>query len=134
MREKIDAVFFGWFMPFFFVGTGLKFDVGALVQSLPTMLLVPAFLALFLLVRGAPVFLYRNDLAPKERMPFALFAAVASLSMVVVITEIGGRARNMSPEIAAALVGATMLSVLLFPTIAGVLLSRGARTSPRANP
>lgn len=57
---------FGWFMPFFFVGSGLKFDVGAFVQSLPTMLLVPVFLALFLFVRGAPVFLYRKDLAPQR--------------------------------------------------------------------
>ena len=27
MREKIDAVSFGWFYPFFFVGTGVKFDI-----------------------------------------------------------------------------------------------------------
>ena len=26
LRVKIDAVFFGWFFPFF-VGTGIKFDV-----------------------------------------------------------------------------------------------------------
>jgi hypothetical protein len=33
------------------------------------------------------------------------------------------------PEIAAALVGAGMLSVLLFPTFAGVLLSRIAQSA-----
>ena len=27
LRIKIDAVVFGWFSPFFFVGTGIKFDV-----------------------------------------------------------------------------------------------------------
>jgi hypothetical protein len=42
----------------------------------------------------------------------------------VVITEIGVRAHTMNPDIAAALVGAALLSVLLFPTIAGALLSR----------
>jgi Kef-type K+ transport system membrane component KefB len=62
-----------------------------------------------------------------------LFAAVASLSLVVVITEIGRQARNMSPEVATALVGAMMLSVLLFPTIAGILLSRGAREPAQAD-
>ena len=49
--------------------------------------------------------------------------------MVVAITEIGVRSGRMRSDIAAALVGAGMLSVLLFPTIAGVLLSKRAPTS-----
>src|SRR5271165_3056752 len=32
-REKIDAVLFGWFMPFFFVGMGIKFDLKALTRD-----------------------------------------------------------------------------------------------------
>lgn len=129
-REKIDAVLFGWFIPFFFVGTGIKFDLPGLTRDLPTMLLVPTFLFLFLLVRGAPVLLYRKDLSPNERLPFALFSAVASLSLVVVITEIEVRGRGMSTDIAAALVGAGVLSLLLFPTVGGVLLSRSAHPAP----
>jgi Kef-type K+ transport system membrane component KefB len=125
-REKFDGIVFGWFLPFFFVGTGIKFDIAALTKDVTTMALVPIFLVLFLVVRGAPVFLYRNDLERAERLPFALSAAVASLSIVVVITEVGVRARTMNPDIAAALVGAALLSVMLFPTLAGILLSRKA--------
>jgi Kef-type K+ transport system membrane component KefB len=134
MRTKLDAVCFGWFYPFFFVGTGIKFDIAALGQDLTTMLLVPAFLVLFLVVRGAPVFLYRKDIAKAEQLPFALSLSVASLSIIVVITEIGVRARAMNPDIAAALVGAALLSVLLFPTIAGVLLSRNVAATPSSGP
>ena len=130
LREKIDAVSFGWFYPFFFVGTGVKFDIAALGQNLTTALLVPAFVILFLVIRGVPVFLYRNDLAKAQRLPFALSSAVPSLSIIVVITEIGVRAGTMNPDIAAALVGAALLSVLLFPTIAGALLSRAAAPMP----
>ena len=129
LRVKIDAVFFGWFFPFFFVGTGIKFDVPAIIGDLTTVVLVPTFLLLFLLVRGIPVLLYRNDLASRERVPFVLASGVASLSIVVVITEIGVHTHTMRNDIAAALVGAALLSVMLFPTIAGVLLSRG--TAPR---
>ena len=95
------------------------------------MVLVPTFLLLFLLVRGIPVLLYRNDLASRERVPFVLASGVASLSIVVVITEIGVHTHTMRNDIAAALVGAALLSVMLFPTIAGVLLSRG--TAPRVD-
>ena len=123
MRAKIDAVFFGWFSPFFFVGTGIRFDLAALTRDLETMVLIPTFLLLFLLVRGVPVVLYRNYLQPDERIPFVLASGVASLSIVVVITDIGLRAGAMNSDIAAALVGAALLSLMIFPTIAGVLLS-----------
>ena len=131
IREKLDAVCFGWFYPFFFVGTGIKFDVTALGRDLTTMLLVPTFLVLFIIVRGAPVFLYRNDIPRDQRLAFALSSSVASLSIVVVITEIGTHSHTMNPDITAALIGAALLSVLLFPTIAGVLLQRIA--SPLGN-
>ena len=124
LREKIDAVSFGWFYPFFFVGTGVKFDIAALGRDLATMLMVPAFVILFLVIRGIPVFLYRNDITKAQRLPFALSSAVPSLSIIVVITEIGTRTKVMNPDVAAALIGAALLSVLLFPTIAGGLLSR----------
>ena len=127
LRHKIDAVCFGFLVPFFFVTSGMKFDVGALLHSTKTMLLVPGFLILLLVVRGSPVFLYRKDLTKYERLPFALYSAT-TLSMVVAITEIGVRSGRMRSDIAAALVGAGMLSVLLFPTIAGVLLSKRAQT------
>ena len=130
LREKIEAVSFGWFYPFFFVGTGVKFDIAALGQNLTTAFLAPAFVILFLVVRGVPVFLYRDDLAQAQRLPFALSLAVPSLSIIVVITEIGVRAGTMNPDIAAALIGAALLSVLLFPTIAGALLSRAAAPMP----
>jgi len=130
LRAKIDAVFFGWFFPFFFVGTGIKFDVPAVTRNLTTMLLVPTCLLLFLVVRGIPVVLYRDDLPSQERVPFVLASAVASLSIVVVITEIGVHTRTMNHDVAAALVGAALLSVMFFPTIAGVLLSRSTATRP----
>jgi Kef-type K+ transport system membrane component KefB len=126
MREKLDAVAFGWFYPFFFVGTGVKFDLSALTSSATTALLVPAFVLMFLLVRGAPVLLYRQALAAAQRWPFALSSAVPSLSIVVVITEVGVKAGTMQANIAAAMVGAALLSVLLFPTITAALLQRDA--------
>jgi len=127
LREKIDAVVFGWFFPFFFVTTGIKLDLPALTRDLTTMLLVPVFLFLFLLVRGAPALLYGRDLARTERWPFALSAAVPSLSIIVVVTDIGIETGTMKGDIGAALVGAALLSTLLFPTISGALISRTTR-------
>jgi Kef-type K+ transport system membrane component KefB len=133
-RDKIEAVTFGWFYPFFFVGTGIHFNVPALVADLDTMLLLPTFLLLFLVVRGLPVLLlYRNAIARMERWPLALSSAVPSLSVIVVISEIGLKAKTISHDVAAALLGAALLAVLLFPTIAGALLPAKAPRTPGAD-
>ena len=133
-RLKIDAVCFGWFAPFFYVGTGIAFDIGALTRDVPTMLLLPTFLVLFLLVRGLPVLLYRRDLAKPELLPFALSMSVTSLGLVVVITHVGLQTNHMSPDIARALVGAALLSLLVYPTLSRILLSRAQAVASPIQP
>jgi Kef-type K+ transport system membrane component KefB len=123
-RTKIDAVCFGWFAPFFFVGTGVAFDVVGLCRDLKTMLLVPVFLALFLLARGLPVWLYRRDLPRSDLAPLALSSSVASLGIVVVVTSVGLKSGHLRPDIAQALIGAALLSLLVYPTATRALLAR----------
>jgi Kef-type K+ transport system membrane component KefB len=129
-RAKIDAVCFGWFAPFFFVGTGVAFDVGALARDVTTMLLLPTFLVLFLVARGLPALLYRRDLPKGEIVPFALFSSVASLGIVVVVTTAGLKSGHMNADTAQALIGAALLSLLMYPTAARALLARGTDSAP----
>ena len=89
---------------------------------------------LFLIVRGTPVLLYRGHIGTAQRLPLALSSAVPSLSIVVVITEIGVRAKSMNPDVAAAMIGAALLSVLLFSTVAGSIVSRTTVPLPSRNP
>jgi len=98
------------------------------------MLLTPAFVLRFLVVRGAPVVLYRNDLPKPKQLAFALSSCVASLGLVVVITQIGLREKDMNAEIAQALVAAAMLSLLPYPTLAGGLLSKDTPSQRDAVP
>lgn len=116
-RQKLDALGFGFLIPIFFVTSGANLDLHALVASPDALARVPLFLAAFLVVRGAPVLLYRRDLGARERALLALFSAT-TLPLVVVITEIGKETGRLTPESAAALVGAGILSVLLFPLLA----------------
>ena len=117
-RQKLDALGFGFLIPICFVTSGAQLDLAALLASPRSLSRVPLFLALFLVVRGGPAVLYRHDLSPPERRRLALFSAT-TLPLVVVITEIGKATGRMLPENATALVGAGILSVLLFPLIGG---------------
>jgi Kef-type K+ transport system membrane component KefB len=116
-RHKLDGMGFGFLIPIFFVVTGVRFDLDGLLSSRTSLLCVPLFLVLFLLVRGLPALLYRRDLEARDRVALAFYSS-AALPVVVAITEVGVMTKRMSPTIAAALVGAGMISLLTFPRVA----------------
>src|SRR5262249_52929122 len=94
-----------------------RFDLQALLGSPAALVRVPLFLVLFLVARGLPVLLCRRDLPRGDLLPLALLSATA-LPLVVAIADIGVETKALKPENAAALVGAGMVSVLLFPLLA----------------
>ena len=128
IRIKIEAVMFGFLIPFFYVVNGMRFDLTGLLASTTALLLVPVFLCLLVIVRGVPAWLYRSDLAPGEWAPFVLYTSVA-LPILIAVTHIGVQTGRMNSDVAAALVGAGIISVLLFPALA---LRLRARTVPRS--
>ena len=59
-ESKLTAVGFGFFVPFFFVTSGIEFDLAAL-GSVTALLKLAMFFVLFLIVRGTPaMLLYRR--------------------------------------------------------------------------
>jgi Kef-type K+ transport system membrane component KefB len=128
-ESKLDAVGFGLLIPFFFITSGMALDLSALVESTRALIELPVFLGLFLLVRGLPaLLLYRSVLATRERQSLALLSAT-QLPLVVAITTIGVDTGHMRPSTAAALVGAGVLSVLLYPSLA-LAVDRSSLSTP----
>ncbi|MEU4268500.1 cation:proton antiporter [Streptomyces sp. NPDC026092] len=130
--EKVEAVGFGFLVPVFFIVTGIEFDLASLLDGGRTLLLLPLFLLLFLVVRGGPVwFLAPRDLTRKARGALVLYESTA-LPLVVAITTIGVDDKALSAGEAAALVGAGMLSVLVFPLVAlKIRAGAGEKTLPK---
>jgi Kef-type K+ transport system membrane component KefB len=114
--SKLNAVAFGFFVPFFFVVSGLRLDVDALFSSVSSVAKLLLFFVLFLVVRGTPaLLLYRGVLPLREdRMALALFSAT-QLPLVVAITTLAVEEGHMRSSTAAALVGAGALSTLAGP-------------------
>lgn len=130
IQVKLEAIGFGFLIPIFFIVSGMRFDVDALLSDPGNIVRLLLFLVLFLVVRGVPALvLYRRDLPKGDLVPLALFSATA-LPLVVVITTIGLDSERMLPSNAAALVGAGMLSVLLYPLIGFALRRRHGAADP----
>jgi Kef-type K+ transport system membrane component KefB len=117
LRHKLDAIGYGFLIPIFFIVAGMKFEVSALWSTPLAPIQVTLLLGLLVLVRGLPVFLYKKELTPEEKLPFALYSATG-LPLIVIISEIGISSGLMAPDRAAILVSAGMISVLLFPILA----------------
>jgi Kef-type K+ transport system membrane component KefB len=126
LRHKLEAIGFGFFVPIFFVTTGLRYDLHALLSSGSALAQLPLFMAMFLVVRGLPALLVRRDLDGPGRIALALVSAT-QLPLVVAIAEVGQRSGQLQPETAASLVGAGMVSVLLFPLVALALRRTGVQ-------
>lgn len=124
VQHRIEALGFGFFIPLFFVVSGVRLDLDALFAPIE-LVKVPLFLALFLVVRGLPALLYRNDLPRHDVQALALLQA-AALPLLVVITTIGVESGNMRSDNAAGLVGAGLVSVVVFPLVAMALRGRAA--------
>jgi Kef-type K+ transport system membrane component KefB len=124
LEAKLDAVGYGFFIPVFFVTSGMSLDLHSIIES-PARLV--AFFLLFLVVRGLPALLfYRHDLPMRGRVQMMLLTATA-LPLLVALGAIGLESGTMLPENAAALVGAGVLSVVVFPAVAVSLGRSGAR-------
>ena len=123
-ESKITAVGYGFLIPFFFITSGMKFDLGSLVESPTALLKLPLFLLLFLLVRGTPAFvLYGRIFDVRDRAALAFYSAT-ELPLVVAITTVAVETGHMRLTTASALVGAAILSTLLYPLV-GLRLRRG---------
>ena len=123
-RLKLDAVGYGFVIPIFFVSSGLRFDLQALLTSPSALVHVPLFLLAFLVVRGLPAALYVPAVGWRAAVAAGLLQAT-TLPFVVTATAIGVALDLMTPVTAAALVAAGLVSVVLFPLLALGLLRTG---------
>jgi Kef-type K+ transport system membrane component KefB len=127
LQHKFDAVGYGIFIPIFFISSGMTLDLESIFQD-PLRLLI--FFVLLLLVRGLPsMFVYRRALRRRQRLEMT-FILATTMPLLVALAEIGEQDGVMLPATAAALIGAGLLSMLVYPLIAVTL----HRSSPRAAP
>jgi Kef-type K+ transport system membrane component KefB len=126
LEHKFDAIGYGIFIPIFFISSGMTIDLKAISQD--PLRLVVLFL-LLLIVRGLPSLLVYQRVLPARQRVEMTFITATSLPLLIALADIGQQDGIMLPATSAALIGAGVLSVLVYPLIA-VGLHRGAPARP----
>lgn len=135
LEEKLDGIGYGFFIPVFFVTTGVTLDVHAVAKD-------PAFVVLFvvllMVVRGIPVAFsayLELDSKPLTRLRQALRIACyasTSLPMIVAVTQLAVGRGVMDSSFASMLVVAGACSVLIMPLLGSLLDSRADKEKAAA--
>jgi Kef-type K+ transport system membrane component KefB len=128
VRMRLEGIGFGFLIPIYFVVTGMTFDLDSLL-TVSGLALAALFLGLLLVTRGTSALLWLRELGRRETGGLALCAATG-LPLIVAIVGIGQERGAISDAVGASLVGAGMISVLLYPLLTIRLVGR--RDTPTA--
>jgi Kef-type K+ transport system membrane component KefB len=114
--SKLKVIGYSFLIPLFFIVSGINFDIHALA-SLDVMGRMLFFFVCLLLVRAVPIFIFlRKEIDNMHRQALTCLSAT-TLPLIVVITHLGTMEGKMLSINAIALIGAGVLSVLVFPTL-----------------
>lgn len=133
-EAKLDGLAYGFFVPIFFVASGMGITISVDLDSL---LQLGAFLILLVLTRGLPVWVAarlerRRDgscaYSLRQSLQIAVYSTTA-LPIIVAVTQVAVNSGAMSESFASTLVLAGALSVLVMPSL-GLALSGKEDHSP----
>lgn len=114
LRYKIDGIGYGFLVPIFFVTSGIKVDVSALLDSPKHLALVPLLVLGMLAARGLASLSLFSLFDPRQARGAALLAAT-NLSFMVIAADVGGQLGLVDAATGAAMVISGVVSVLVFP-------------------
>jgi len=126
LREKLDAVGFGFFIPIFFIMVGVNLDLKAILASPENLILLPELLlAAFLIKFGAalvfkPVFSWRETLAAGALLS-------ARLSLIIAASAIALDLELISEAVNTAIILVAIITVTLSPIMFDYLLPQKQR-------
>jgi Kef-type K+ transport system membrane component KefB len=121
-RSKLDAVGYGFLAPAFFIWSGMSIDLDALRDQPSRLVLIAVFFVAFLAVHMVAVPLYRRTVSARGAIVAGLLGSTSSLPFVVTATAIGQASGLIGTATAAAMLVAGVLSSLVFPVVALVLV------------
>ena len=120
---RLEGIGFGFLVPIYFVVTGMNFDLDSFLTT-DGLLMAAVFLGLLLLTRGLSALLWLRDLSRRQTLSLAVFGATG-LPLIVAIVDIGTDRGAIAVDVGASLIGAGMISVLVFPLVGMAMAGPG---------
>lgn len=114
LREKLDAIGYGFFIPIFFIMVGVKFDLPALLASNSPWATVGVLVATAFGVKLVGALVFRLAFGWRETAGAAALLS-ARLSLIIAVAAIGVEIGVISPALNAAIILVAIISCLFAP-------------------
>ena len=130
LREKLDAIGYGFFIPIFFISVGANFDMGALISSPRALLLVPILIGAGYLVKLLPALVFVP--ANGWRKSFATGVLLSSrLSLIIAASAIALDLEIIAPATNSAVILLAIVTCTGSPILFNKILPARAGTAER---
>lgn len=120
LRQKLDAIGYGFFIPIFFVMVGVGFDLPALVSSPSAMLLVPILVGISYAVKVLPAFMLRIRFSWRDTLAGGLLLS-SRLSLIIAASAIGLEMGAISEAVNAAVILVAIVTCTVSPILFNLL-------------
>ncbi len=126
LREKLDAIGYGFFIPVFFIMVGVQFDLPALLASGSGLQLVAVLVAIAIAVKLAGGMVFRLAYSWRQTLAASTLLS-ARLSLIIAVATIGREIGAITPALEAAIILVAIVTCLLSPMLFNRLLPPGPR-------
>ena len=123
MREKLDGIGYGFFIPIFFVMVGVRFDLPSLLSSREALLLVPFMVVAAYLIKLIPALLFRQFYGWRETFA-AGFLMSSRLSLIIAASAIGLGLGVISPALNSSIILVAIVTCTLSPILFNQLIGQ----------
>ncbi|MCH5465144.1 cation:proton antiporter domain-containing protein [Levilactobacillus tujiorum] len=115
-RTRLDGIGYGFFIPMFFMMSGVELNLRTLLADPATILLIPAFFAAYLLAKAGVYFILR--LRFKRGNAFAGMAITsATITMVLAVLQVAKTMKVVTNQQSGAFLLAAILTCVLGPLL-----------------
>jgi len=127
LREKLDAIGYGFFIPIFFIMVGVNFDLPALMASGSALQLVAVLTGIAFAVKLIGGLVFKLAYSWQETLAASTLLS-ARLSLIIAVATIGRQIGAISPALEAAIILVAIVTCLGAP----VLFTRLVPLSPES--
>lgn len=114
LREKLDAIGYGFFIPIFFISVGINLNLGVLLSSPQAIALVGLLVILAYGVKLVPALVYRTLFSWRETLAGG-FLLSSRLSLIIAAAAIALDIGAISEEVNAAIILVAVITCTLSP-------------------
>jgi Kef-type K+ transport system membrane component KefB/Trk K+ transport system NAD-binding subunit len=116
LREKLDTLGFGFFIPIFFISVGSRFDLNVLIGSQEALILLPLLIVAAYAVKVLPALVYRLAFSWREGLASG-FLLSSRLSLIIAASALAFELGVISEAVNADIVLVAMITCTLSPVL-----------------